>query len=101
MGGVSAFLGLRLMEGEVSGTRQRAFFQSVCPASRPRVTGTGLIKWLDITAQRLGHAELKCSLMGGCTAEQLRTLNATNNQNENSHSHNCIPLITLVSMVYQ
>lgn len=40
------------MWGDVSGTRQRAFFQSVCPASRPGVTGTGLIKWL-------GHSELK------------------------------------------
>lgn len=47
------------MESDVSGTRKRAFFQSICPASRPRVNGTGLIKRLDTAAQRPGYTESK------------------------------------------
>lgn len=33
----SSLRGARVMERDVSGTRQRAFFQSICPASRPAV----------------------------------------------------------------
>lgn len=50
----SSLRGLRVMERDVSETRQRAFFQSICPASRPRVKGAGPIKRLDIVAQTLG-----------------------------------------------
>ncbi len=50
----SSLGGVRVMERDVSGTRQRAFFQSICPASRPTVNGTGPIKRLDTAKQRLG-----------------------------------------------
>lgn len=43
-GNFSFLWGVRVMERDVSGTRQRMFFQSICPASRPRVNGTGPIK---------------------------------------------------------
>lgn len=43
-GNFSSLRGARVMERDVSGTRQRAFFQSICPASRLRVNGTGPIK---------------------------------------------------------
>lgn len=45
------------MERDVSGTRQRAFFQSICPASRPRVNGTGPMKSLDVAERRLGQSK--------------------------------------------
>lgn len=54
-GNFSSLRGARVMERDVSGMRERAFFQSICPASRPRVNGTGPIK----KARRLGQTESK------------------------------------------
>lgn len=52
-GNFSSLRGVRVMERDVSGMRQRAFFQSIYSVSRPRVNGTGPIKWVDIAVQRL------------------------------------------------
>lgn len=66
MGGkFSSLRGARVMERDVSGTRQRAFFQSICPASRPAVEGTGPIKKLGCS--RAGTGRAPKILMNCCT----------------------------------
>lgn len=83
------------MERDVSGVRQRVFFQSICPASRPRVNGTGPIKRLDIaeTSPKI--------LMKGCSVEWPRTLNSSDRHPENSRVLNLSSSTASDSLVLQ
>lgn len=71
------------MERDVSGTRQRMFFQSICPASRPRVNGTGPKKkkkgWI-LQREVSVHPKI---LMKDCTVKKLRTLSSSDRHQPN------------------
>ncbi|CAB1428030.1 unnamed protein product [Pleuronectes platessa] len=62
--------GARVMKRGASGTRRQAFFQSICPASRPRVNGTGPMKKKRWILQSRDSVRLRPKIhLKGCTVE--------------------------------